>query len=89
MSVRSKTVVPFDPAAVSQGYERFGRHCMDLEPKICDLVRVCDLAEHVCISEMGGNTIADDGSVLQLVLEDLTRRAKDLKELFYQRTKSA
>jgi hypothetical protein len=86
MSRRGKTVVPFPSVEeVSRGYERFGRACMGLEPEICDVVRLCDLAEFVWLAEAEGEL---EGT-LQLVLKDLTKRAKDLKALYYQLHKSA
>jgi hypothetical protein len=79
MSGRSKTVVPFVPK-VKAAWGAFG----DLEPHICDLVRACDLAEFVHDSEASECKITDDRHVLRLVLEDLTRRTKDLRALYYQ-----
>ena len=49
MSVRSKTVVPFAGklAAMKHLHDETG-----FEMQICDLVRICDLAEFVYYGEM-------------------------------------
>ena len=51
--------------------------CRDnLEKQISDLVRVADLAMHVWLSEQEQEEeITDDGTVLQIILEDIQHRA--------------
>jgi hypothetical protein len=81
MSARGKTVVPF-PAKL-EGLER---GFMELEPHIWDLLRACQTAEYVYHGEDEGRL--DHGS-LQLMLESLTLRATDLKNLYSQLHRSA
>jgi hypothetical protein len=49
-----------------------------VDEQISDLVRVADLAMHVWLSEQE-EEITDDGSVLQIILEDIQQRAKKLR----------
>ena len=47
-----------------------------MEEQISDLVRVADLAMHVWLSEQEQEEeITDDGTVLQIILEDIQHRA--------------
>jgi hypothetical protein len=57
------------------------RRSGDMEEQISDLVRVADLAMHVWLSELE-EEITDDGSVLQIVLEDIQQRARKLRECY-------
>jgi hypothetical protein len=50
--------------------------------QISDLVRVADLAMHVWLSEQE-EEITDDGSVLQIILNDIQQRAKKLRASYH------
>lgn len=43
------------------------------------LTQLADLALHICLTETDGEPISEDGSPLQLVLQDLARRARAIK----------
>jgi hypothetical protein len=49
-----------------------------VDDQISDLVRIADLAMHVWLSEQE-EEITDEGSVLQIILEDIQQRAKKLR----------
>jgi hypothetical protein len=69
---------------------RFTSAFKDLEPYINDLVRSCDLALYVSRAEiLEEEKISDDGCASIITLEDLQRRVKDLKTLYYEHYRSA
>lgn len=59
--------------------EEWARSFTSMEGEVFDLVRAVDLALHVWLTELDGEKITDDGSALQIILEDIVYRAKKLR----------
>jgi hypothetical protein len=89
---RRSNVVSIDMQAVAKRHHAASLAFLDMDPEIHDLVRIIDLAISVYHDEFGADDpveisnrsskITDDGHVLPVVLEDIQRRAKELRRRY-------